>query len=149
MNVSIRPLFAVSVLALAHAASGAGFALYEGSARGNVTPAAITARGEEPGSLYYNPAAITDLPGTQLQLGLTAIVPAADVTTRRPTPAARTAPTATARSGPSRTPTSRTSSPTTGGSASASARASASAPNSRRHGPAATAPTRPRSSPST
>ena len=85
MNESPRILLAsAAVLASLSCAHGAGFALYEGSARGNVTPAAITARGEEPSALYFNPAAITDLPGTQLQLGLTAIVPAADVTTRSP-----------------------------------------------------------------
>ena len=77
-------LATAAVLVSMPCAHGAGFALYEGSARGNVTPAAITARGEEPGALYFNPAAITDLTGTQLQLGLTAIVPAADVTTRSP-----------------------------------------------------------------
>ena len=66
------------------AARGAGFALYEGSARGNVTPAAITARGEEPASLYYNPAAIADIPGSRVQAGLTLIAPTADVRTRSP-----------------------------------------------------------------
>ena len=87
MQKDIRPLIGgtcAAVLATAASVHGAGFALYEGSARGNVTPAAITARGEEPSSLYYNPAAITDLPGTQLQLGSTLIVPTADVTTRNP-----------------------------------------------------------------
>ena len=38
-------LAAVSAVVLAGTASGAGFALYEGSARGNVTPAGLTAKG--------------------------------------------------------------------------------------------------------
>ena len=82
---SALPAFAAaSALVLAETASGAGFGLYEGSARGNVTPAALTAKGGEAGALYQNPAAITTLPGTQVQAGLTAIVPTADVTTRNP-----------------------------------------------------------------
>ena len=77
-------LAAVSALVLAGTASGAGFALYEGSARGNVTPAGLAAKGGDATALYFNPAAITGTPGTQVALGLTAIVPAADVKTRNP-----------------------------------------------------------------
>ena len=88
METSVRSaasaLAAVSALALAGTASGAGFALYEGSARGNVTPAALTAKGGDATALYFNPAAITEVPGTQVALGLTAIVPTADVTTYSP-----------------------------------------------------------------
>ena len=66
------------------AAPAAGFGLYEGSARGNVTPAGLAANGGDASALYFNPAAITAVPGTQAALGLTAIVPTADVTTRNP-----------------------------------------------------------------
>ena len=75
---------AASALVVAETAAAAGFGLYESSARGNVTPAALTARGGEASALYQNPAAITAVPGTQAQAGLTAIVPAADVKTRNP-----------------------------------------------------------------
>ena len=77
-------LAAVSAVVLAGTASGAGFALYEGSARGNVTPAGLTAKGGDASALYFNPAAITAVPGTQVAFGLTAIVPTADVTTVNP-----------------------------------------------------------------
>ncbi len=77
-------LAAASALVLAETASGAGFGLYEGSARGNVTPAALAAKGGEASALYQNPAAITAVGGTQAQVGLTAIVPTADVTTTSP-----------------------------------------------------------------
>ena len=88
METSVRSaasaLAAVSAVVLAGSASGAGFALYEGSARGNVTPAGLAAKGGDATALYFNPAAITEVPGTQAALGLTAIVPAADVKTRNP-----------------------------------------------------------------
>ena len=91
MNKTVRSsrrggaaLAAVSAFVLAESATGAGFALYEGSARGNVTPASLAAKGGEASSLYLNPAAITAVGGTQVQLGLTAIVPTADVETRSP-----------------------------------------------------------------
>ncbi|MBR0057051.1 MAG: TonB-dependent receptor, partial [Kiritimatiellae bacterium] len=66
------------------AASAAGFALEEGSARGNVTPGELTAGGGEPASLYFNAATITDLPGTQVQAGASLIKPWADVLTVNP-----------------------------------------------------------------
>ena len=92
MEKSVRPsrrtsfpaFAAASALLVAETASGAGFALYEGSARGNVTPASLAAKGGEASALYFNPAAITAVPGTQVQVGLTAIVPTADVETRNP-----------------------------------------------------------------
>lgn len=63
---------------------GAGFALEEGSARGNVVPAELMAVGGEPASLYFNAATITELPGTQVQAGATFIKPWADVATVNP-----------------------------------------------------------------
>lgn len=58
---------------------GAGFALYEYSARTTAMGGATVANGAEPASLGSNPALITRLPGTQVQLGLTAVT--ADATT--------------------------------------------------------------------
>lgn len=63
------------------AAQAAGFALEEGSARGNVNPASLMsgAGATEPGALYFNPAAITSLPGTQVEFGVSCIRPEAEV----------------------------------------------------------------------
>lgn len=60
---------------------GAGFALYEGSARGNALGGTLVARADDPSALFYNPAGITQLPGLQLMGGATFIVPGTDVTT--------------------------------------------------------------------
>ena len=60
-------------------AIGAGFALEEGSARGNVNPAGLIAGGGEPASLYFNGATMTELPGTQVELGASFIRPEAEV----------------------------------------------------------------------
>ena len=58
---------------------GAGFALYEFSARGTAMGGAAMANKAEAASLAYNPALITELEGTQGQLGLTVVT--ADATT--------------------------------------------------------------------
>lgn len=58
---------------------GAGFALYQGSAAGNADSTYGTAKGGEPGSQYLNPASITSVPGTQIQVGMIAVAPQATV----------------------------------------------------------------------
>ncbi len=58
---------------------GAGFALYEYSAKGTAMGGATVANGAEAASLASNPALITELEGTNLQVGVTAVV--ADATT--------------------------------------------------------------------
>ncbi len=45
---------------------GAGFALYEGSARGNALGGTLVARADDASALFYNPAGITQLPGLQV-----------------------------------------------------------------------------------
>lgn len=70
-------------------AFGAGFALYEGSARGNAMGGAMIGRGEDASALYYNPAGITDLPGLQMMGGMTAIIPSTTVKTAVGTAAER------------------------------------------------------------
>lgn len=55
----------------------AGYGVYEWSARGNALGGAMVARDADPSALAYNPAAITDLPGGQIQIGATAIAPTA------------------------------------------------------------------------
>jgi len=53
----------------------AGFALYEGSARGNALGGALIARADDASAVYYNPAGITQLPGTQIVSGMNLITP--------------------------------------------------------------------------
>ena len=55
----------------------AGYGVYEWSARGNALGGAMVARDADPSAVAYNPAAITDLPGNQIQVGATAIAPTA------------------------------------------------------------------------
>lgn len=59
---------------------GAGFGLYEFSARGNAMGGAVLAGEAEPASLALNPALITDLDGVQFQMGVTEITASAKVT---------------------------------------------------------------------
>lgn len=61
---------------------GAGFALYEGSARGNALGGATVGRADDPSALFFNPAGVTQLPGTQVMAGATFIMPKTDVTTQ-------------------------------------------------------------------
>jgi long-chain fatty acid transport protein len=74
-------LTVVFVLFLSTSAFGAGFALYEGSARGNVLGAGLTATADDPSAVFYNPAGITQLKGTQIMAGATFIYPKMDVYT--------------------------------------------------------------------
>lgn len=62
----------LSVL-LADVSHGAGFALYEFSARSTAMGGAVMANQAEPASLASNPALITEQKGTQAQIGLTAV----------------------------------------------------------------------------
>ncbi len=63
----------------ANTALGAGFGLYEFSARGNAMGGAVLAGEAEPASIALNPALITDLKGSQLQLGATIVTADATV----------------------------------------------------------------------
>ena len=72
-------LLAVSFMSVSAASYGAGFALYEYSARGTAMGGATMANTAEAASLAVNPALITELEGTQLQVGLTMVT--ADATT--------------------------------------------------------------------
>jgi long-chain fatty acid transport protein len=74
-------LTVVFVLFLSTTAFGAGFALYEGSARGNVIGGGLVASADDPSALFYNPAGITQLKGIQTQVGFTAIYPMITVET--------------------------------------------------------------------
>ena len=56
-------------------ALAAGYGIYEWGARGNALGGAMVARDADPSAVAYNPASITDLPGNQFQIGLTAVAP--------------------------------------------------------------------------
>lgn len=60
-------------LFLANLALASGFGLYEFSARGNAMGGAVLAGEAEPASLALNPALITELPGKQIQTGITVV----------------------------------------------------------------------------
>jgi len=70
-----------SVVFSAEVCSASGFALYEGSARGNALGGAMVGRADDPSALFYNPAGITQLPGFQVMAGATFITPTTNVTT--------------------------------------------------------------------
>jgi long-chain fatty acid transport protein len=77
-------LIVVFVLFLSTSAFGAGFALYEGSARGNVIGGGLVGSADDASALFYNPAGITQLKGIQTQIGATAITPMITVDTTVP-----------------------------------------------------------------
>ena len=60
-------------LLLTDVAYGAGFALYEYSGRSTALGGAVMANDAEPASLATNPSLITELEGTQIQAGMTAV----------------------------------------------------------------------------
>jgi long-chain fatty acid transport protein len=74
-------LAAMLVFAAAQQSLGAGFALFEGSARGNALGGAMVGRADDPSALFYNPAGITQLPGIQFMAGATVILPTTTVDT--------------------------------------------------------------------
>ncbi len=57
----------------------AGFALYEGSARGNAMGGALMGKAVDASANFYNPATLTDLTGTVVTVGMTTEHPTADV----------------------------------------------------------------------
>jgi long-chain fatty acid transport protein len=69
------------VLMSAGSVFAAGFALYEGSARGLVLGAGLTATADDASAVYYNPAGITQLKGIHTMIGATFINPMLDVVT--------------------------------------------------------------------
>lgn len=74
----------VAAVLAAQSVFGAGFGIYEGSARGNAMGTEVTADPASPSVLYNNPAAMTELEGTQMEVGATFIRPNQTVTTVTP-----------------------------------------------------------------
>ncbi len=82
-------LLCVCLLVLGWAAvpgtvQGAGFGLYEGSARTNAMGGNLAGSADDPSALFYNPAGITQLEGIQFMAGSTFIMPDTDVKTINP-----------------------------------------------------------------
>jgi len=74
LNLKLAVSLAVAVsIAGAGTLHAAGFALYEWSARGVAMGGAVMANKAEPASLAANPALITQLEGTQAQVGFTLV----------------------------------------------------------------------------
>ena len=57
----------------------AGFALYEGSARGNALGGAVMGKAVDASANFYNPATLSDLTGTVVTVGMTTEHPTADM----------------------------------------------------------------------
>lgn len=68
-----------AVFMSAGSAFGAGFGIYEASASGNAMGGAVIGSAIDASTIYYNPAAMTELPGLQMLAGITVISPFADV----------------------------------------------------------------------
>ena len=67
------------IFLLAESAFGAGFGIYEWSARGNALGGAMIGKADDPSAVAYNPAGITQLPGIQVMGGFTALMPSVKV----------------------------------------------------------------------
>lgn len=74
----------LGLLAMPWNAFGSGFALYEGSARGNALGGNLTGSADDASAVFYNPAGITQLEGVHLMAGATFINPSADISTINP-----------------------------------------------------------------
>ena len=59
----------------------AGFGIYEWSARGNALGGTLIGRADDPSAVAFNPAGITQLDGTRVMAGFTAIAPQTEVVT--------------------------------------------------------------------
>ncbi|WP_424244761.1 long-chain fatty acid transport protein [Elusimicrobium posterum] len=71
MSKAVKAVLVLLPFICASYANAAGFALYEFSARGNAMGGSVIANKAEPASLATNPALITQLEGTQVQVGAT------------------------------------------------------------------------------
>lgn len=67
------------ILSLPTKSFAGGFALYEYAARANAMGGAVIALADDPSAVAYNPAGMTQLPGTQTMVGATVIAPVGDV----------------------------------------------------------------------
>ncbi len=80
-NCAIYGIVMVTMLLIPSTLFGAGFALYEGSARGNGL-GGLTGSADDPSALFFNPAGITQLEGSHFMGGATIIIPFGKFATR-------------------------------------------------------------------
>ncbi|MFK4763495.1 OmpP1/FadL family transporter [Desulfobaculum sp. SPO524] len=73
-------LTALIVMCAFQNVQAAGYGLYEYSARGNALGGALIARTPDASTAVFNPANVTNLPGTHFQAGFTAINPYSTIT---------------------------------------------------------------------
>jgi long-chain fatty acid transport protein len=78
----VKPRFAGSICLIAlimisqpYLAGGNGFDIYEQGAKAVAMGGAFTAQADDPSAIFFNPAGITQLSGTQVSLGITPIMP--------------------------------------------------------------------------
>jgi long-chain fatty acid transport protein len=69
------PVFVISLLCLSGLAFGNGFDIYEQSAKAVGMAGAFTAQADDPSAIFFNPAGITQLDGTQVSVGACLIMP--------------------------------------------------------------------------
>lgn len=62
-------------------AFGAGFGIYEWSARGNALGGTLVGRADDASTVAYNPAGMTQLNGTRVMTGMSGIYPKSEVVT--------------------------------------------------------------------
>ncbi|MBW1940513.1 MAG: outer membrane protein transport protein [Deltaproteobacteria bacterium] len=74
-NIIILFFLVFSVLCTTSAAYGSGFGIFTQGASALGQADAVVAHTDEPSAIFFNPALINDLPGTQMELGTTLIFP--------------------------------------------------------------------------
>ena len=83
-NIGISIVCICMCLLSGSTAFAAGFALYEGSVRANALGGSVIAKADDTASAgFFNPAGMTQLPGTQIAMGVSLIMPSTHVTTER------------------------------------------------------------------
>lgn len=78
--VLILVIATVATMLACGTALGAGFALYDWGARGNALGGAMTGRADDPSAIAFNPAGITQIPGSGFMAGLAFIMPGGTLT---------------------------------------------------------------------
>jgi long-chain fatty acid transport protein len=73
-RVAAPPLLAIALAAIATSAHGAGFALFEQGAAAIGRGGACAAGVDDPSAVFFNPAALAGLPGTQLSISPSVIL---------------------------------------------------------------------------
>lgn len=75
-SVLRRSLFCLLIIgSMAGLARGNGFDIYEQSAKAVGMAGAFTAQADDPSAIFFNPAGITQLDGTQVSVGACAVIP--------------------------------------------------------------------------